>query len=50
MSNLRLIMYLDGWFTYKICPINPDTDLDGQNDMIPLDYDMDGDSMKTLFF
>ncbi|MDI6887135.1 MAG: hypothetical protein QMC98_00640, partial [Candidatus Thermoplasmatota archaeon] len=33
-------------FSYKTSPFNPDTDFDGQNDyndLIPLDYDMDGD-------
>ncbi|MEW6070959.1 MAG: hypothetical protein AB1485_10100, partial [Candidatus Thermoplasmatota archaeon] len=36
----------DKTFTYKTSPFNPNTDLDGQNDyndLIPLDYDMDGD-------
>lgn len=40
-------------FIYKTNPLNPDTDLDGQNDsadLIPLDYDMDGDGMKRSFF
>ncbi|MDI6855989.1 MAG: hypothetical protein QMD21_04325 [Candidatus Thermoplasmatota archaeon] len=33
-------------FSYKTSPFNPDTDFDGQNDyndLVPLDYDMDGD-------
>lgn len=33
-------------FNYKTNPLNPDSDLDGQNDyndLVPLDYDMDGD-------
>ncbi|MDI6708953.1 MAG: hypothetical protein QME47_07725 [Candidatus Thermoplasmatota archaeon] len=33
-------------FSYKTSPFNPDTDFEGQNDyndLVPLDYDMDGD-------
>ena len=33
-------------FTYHTVSLNPDTDFGGQNDyndLIPLDYDMDGD-------
>ena len=38
---------------YKINPLNPDTDMDGQNDkydLIPLDYDMDGDGEINLAY